>query len=155
MNIAQAALRLLCWDDRSWTRTLQFIDGSRYNFLFSYAERHALLELHQIAGLLLHNGNHILIPPSRMGLARLSYFQPESKLLDTPQWLMQRDLWEGEWRLDPYKEPPSDIKYSAAGTWLRHCVGQALRLHGKKMFFYCLFVLCQQHENNSLNSGSH
>jgi len=70
-EIAQASLRLLSRGDRSWFHTLQYMDGTRRNFLFSYRESRPLLDLRQVAGLRLYCGSRILVPPSRVGLERL------------------------------------------------------------------------------------
>ena len=105
-DTAPATLRLLSRDDYYWHKTLQFQDGNRRNFLFSYRASRPLLDMSLISGLRLHNGSRILIPPSRCGLEKLTYSNLNARILDTPEWMLRGDLWERSFCTSEYEEPP-------------------------------------------------
>jgi len=59
-DTATETLQLLSRDDHYWHHTLQFQDGNRRNFLFSYRATRPLLDFTLISGLRLHSGGRIL-----------------------------------------------------------------------------------------------
>lgn len=74
-------------DNSSWQRTLRFVVGSRWHFLFEYAS--GLPRLRGYPGLCLHAGDSILVPPSRtLSGVELVYEDLHASLLSA-DWLRE------------------------------------------------------------------
>jgi hypothetical protein len=87
-DFALESLAYLSGDEDDWRRTLRFETAQASFALFALSAQRIRPRFNRFAGLRVHCGDSILIPPSVVGGRRLEYVDPFARLAATPMRLL-------------------------------------------------------------------
>lgn len=105
-EVGHHVLPHLCGNDWSWRATLQFTDLNARFVCFRHSGQPLRAIGREFPGVRIHRRSCILIPPSTYNTgAQVSYLNPGSKVLDTPDWLLNSSRTKNA---NPYRNDDED-----------------------------------------------
>jgi hypothetical protein len=97
LEVGITALRLLFQDEWAWRDTLQFRVGHTLFAFFSHRGEPLRILEPRFAGMKIHNGDLLMIPPSRFGLAdSVSYTNPHAHVMKAPEQMLKFGRHSGD-----------------------------------------------------------